>query len=89
MIGKKKFSKEVDIDEVAAAEEVAAPVAAPVAASPSVVFKKYKVKKGGTILWAGCITTIPVGADIDESGYGGASGIAKLLEAGLELELIS
>jgi len=96
MIEMPKFSKKKSAAAQAPApapveEQAPAPdpvvAAAPVAAPAPVSTGKYRVTKGGLVGMNGSLTTISVGAEIDESGYGKA-GIDRLREAGIQLEPI-
>jgi hypothetical protein len=49
---------------------------------------RFRVTKGKNISWQGSITHLPTGSVVDFSGYGGAPGIARLIEQGIELEPI-
>jgi len=84
----KKTKKKGEDETPMMAPDPLPPKAAPAPpAPPAPAVKKYKVLKGGRFIWAGCIATLDVGAELDESGYG-ANGIEQIKSAGIELELL-
>lgn len=83
---KDKKKSEAPIETPPAPAAAPEPTAAPAPPRAARV-TRWRVTKGGTIAHGGGLTKLPVGAEIDESGYG-ERGILSIREQGIELEPI-
>jgi len=99
-VGRKKLHKDEAPDQAAtpaAPEAMPKPVAlaaeptpipAPSSAVAPAMPQKYRIKVTKRLSFFGQIITLHQGKVIDAGSYGGASGIARLVESGVELEAI-
>lgn len=51
--------------------------------------RRFRVLKSKSFSWYGSMTGVSAGDIIDEAGYGGPDGIARLKDAGVELEEVA